>query len=76
MSLHHSEETQANLMARLPEVTGRQLNEWFRAVEDGPSFSRYDEKVHWLQDEHGLPLGYASAIVVEYDKQRASRRTG
>jgi hypothetical protein len=75
MTLHHSEETHANLLARLPAATGREVKEWFQAVEEGPSFARFDERVHWLQDEHSIPHGYATAIVHEYDKQRAARRT-
>jgi hypothetical protein len=75
MTLHHSEETHANLLARLPTATGRGVKEWFQVVEEGPSFTRFDERVHWLQDEHGMPHGYATAIVHEYDKKRAARRT-
>ena len=54
MSVHHSDETYANLVARLPQATGRDVKEWCQVVEDGPSFSAPDETVHWLQDEHGL----------------------
>ena len=73
MTLHHSEETHQLLVDRIPEATGRSMTEWFQVVEDGPSFSRFDEKVHWLQDEHDLAHGYATAIVHEYDKKRAAR---
>ena len=48
MSHNHSEETHRNLVARIPAATGRQLSEWFHMVEDGPSFSRFDEHVNWL----------------------------
>jgi hypothetical protein len=73
MSLHHSEETHQNLIARVPTVTGRELPEWFKTIEDGPAFLRFEEKVNWLRDEHGLAHGHATAIVHEHDKVRASR---
>jgi hypothetical protein len=73
-SLHHSEETHANLVARLPQVTGKAMTEWFQVVQDGPSLTRFEERVHWLQDEHELPHSYATAVVHEYDKVRAARR--
>ncbi len=72
--LNHSEETHANLVARLPQATGREVAEWFSTLEDGPALMRFEERVHWLQDEHELPHGYATAIVHEYDLQRAARR--
>lgn len=73
MSLHHSEETHRNLVARVPLVTGRELPEWFKAIEDGPAFLRFDDKVNWLRDEHGIAHGHATAIVHEHDKLRAAR---
>jgi hypothetical protein len=73
MSLHHSEETHQNLVARVYAVTGRDLPEWFRAMDDGPAFLRFDDKVNWLRQEHGLPHGHATAIVHEHDKLRAAR---
>jgi hypothetical protein len=73
MSLNHSEETHQLLVARLPQVTGRELPEWFQALDDGPSFLRFDDRVRWLRDEHGLAHGPATAIVHEHDKRRANR---
>lgn len=73
MSLHHSEETHQSLLARIPEVTGRQLPQWFEAIENGPGLLRFEERVTWLRDEHELPHGYAQAIVHEHDKRRANR---
>ncbi len=73
MSLTHSPEMHKNLIARIPIVTGRDLREWFRRLESGPSFSRCEERAHWLADEHGLTHGYASAIVHEYARQRQIR---
>jgi hypothetical protein len=73
MSLHHSEETHQNLVARIPSVTGRELPEWFRTMEDGPAFLRFDDKVNWLRDEHGIAHGHATAIVHEHDLRRAQR---
>jgi hypothetical protein len=73
MSLHHSEETHQNLVARIPSATGRELPEWFKALDAGPAFLRFEEKVNWLRDEHGIAHGHATAIIHEFDKQRAAR---
>jgi hypothetical protein len=43
-------------------------------MEEGPAFTRLDEKVHWLQDEYTIAHSYAKAIVRECDKLRAARR--
>jgi hypothetical protein len=72
--LHHSEETHTELLARVPQHTGRAMSEWFETVENGPSLVRFDERVNWLRDEHDLPHGYATAIIHEHDKQRLARR--
>jgi hypothetical protein len=74
MSNVHSEETHKSLLARVPDVTGRQLPQWFEAIDNGPSFLRVDERVNWLQDEHEIPHGYASAIVHEHERRRVSGR--
>lgn len=74
MSLHHSEETHKSLLARIPEVTGRQLRQWFDCLENGPSLLRFEERVNWLRDEHSLPHGYATAIVHEHDRRRMAAR--
>jgi hypothetical protein len=76
MALNHSEETHRNLVARVPQATGRALPEWFKCLDDGPSFLRFDERVNWLRDEHGLSHGYATAIAYEFDKRRAARSMG
>jgi hypothetical protein len=73
MSQNHSEETHQSLLARIPEVTGRQLPQWFEAIENGPGLLRFEERVTWLRDEHALPHGYAQAIVHEHDMRRAHR---
>ncbi len=73
MSLHHSEETHTKLIERIPHVTGRELHEWFKTLEDGPAFLRFEERVNWLRDEHGLSHGHATAIIHEHDRRRASR---
>ncbi|CAB4924698.1 unannotated protein [freshwater metagenome] len=74
--IRHSEQTHQQLLARLPGATGRDLKHWMRALEDGPAFSRFDEKVTWLRDEHSLSHGFATAIVHEADKARAHRKFG
>jgi Domain of unknown function (DUF4287) len=73
MSLHHSEETHRNLVARIPQATGRDLPEWFKALDAGPAFLRFDERVNWLRAEHGIAHGHATAIIHEHDKFRAAR---
>ena len=73
MSLHQSEETHQNLVARVPGATGRELPEWFRELEEGPAFLRFDEKGNWLRGEHNLAHGHATAIVHEHDLRRAHR---
>lgn len=74
MPLHHSEETHQSLLARIPEVTGRPLPQWFECLEAGPGLVRFDERVTWLQREHDLPHGYARAIVHEHDRRRMAAR--
>jgi hypothetical protein len=73
MSLNHSPETQNKLIARVPDITGRALPEWFQAIDNGPAFLRCEERANWLADEHGLSHGYAAAIVIEHERQRRSR---
>ncbi len=73
MTLHHSDETHANLLANVPSVTGRDTKAWFKTLDDGPSFTRFDERVRWLQDEYEISHGMATAIVHENDLQRARR---
>ena len=73
VSLHHSEDTHRQLVERIPSVTGKSLKEWFSTLEQGPSLLRFDEKVNWLRDQFSVAHGHATAIVHEYDKQRAAR---
>lgn len=75
MSLHHSERTHQSLLARIPQVTGRALPEWFSCIEQGPGLVRFDERVNWLQHEHAISHGYAVAIVHEHDRRRAASRS-
>ncbi|NBE52639.1 DUF4287 domain-containing protein [Streptomyces boluensis] len=74
MSLVFSEETHRNLLARIPHCTGREVSDWIRAVDEGPSFLRFDEKVSWLRGEYDLAYGHAKAIVHEHDMRKAARR--
>ena len=75
MSLHHSLATHNNLLARIPAVTGRQLPEWFDALDEGPALLRFEERVNWLKDEHSLPHAYANALVHEHQQRRAALLT-
>ena len=76
MGLNHSEETHQRLVEKVPTVTGRDMREWFRLINDGPSFLRFDDRVQWLRSEYELAHGHATAIVHEYDLARAQRRMG
>ncbi len=71
MPLHHSEDTHQQLLAKLPQVTGRDFADWVPIVEAGPSLLPFDERVNWLRDEHGIPHGHATAIVHEMAVRRA-----
>ncbi len=71
--MSHSPETHRNLIARIPGATGRELPEWFKALDDGPSFLRTEDRVRWLRSEHGLAFSHASAIVHEQILQKAQR---
>ncbi|MFE2378890.1 DUF4287 domain-containing protein [Streptomyces sp. NPDC059398] len=74
MSQVFSEETHRNMLSRIPECTGREVSDWLRAVDEGPTLVRFDEKVSWLRTEHHLAYGHAKAIIHEYDLRRAARR--
>ncbi|AEW94456.1 MULTISPECIES: DUF4287 domain-containing protein [Streptomycetaceae] len=74
MSQIISEETHRNLLSRIPARTGRDISEWLRALDEGPSVS-FDEKINWLRSQHeGLSYGHAKALVHEYDLRRAARK--
>ncbi|MBV2356083.1 DUF4287 domain-containing protein [Streptomyces sp. J2-1] len=73
MSQLFSEETHRNLLARIPQCTGREVSDWLRTVEDGPALFRFEEKVSWLRSEYDLAYGHAKALVHEYDLRRAAR---
>ncbi|MGH3096317.1 MAG: DUF4287 domain-containing protein [Streptosporangiales bacterium] len=75
MSLNHSPETHQNLLRRIPQATGRDLREWFSAIEEGPSFLRVDEQANWLRDEHGLAHGFAAALAHEHHRRRSAHET-
>ena len=72
--MHHSAQTHASLLARIPEVTGQGLPHWFACLEAGPGLVRPDERARWLSDEHTLPAAYAAAIVDEHDRRRIAAR--
>jgi hypothetical protein len=74
MSLHHSAQTHSKLILRVPKVTGHTLAHWFECLAGGPGLLRFEERVCWLRDEHGLPHGFATAIVHEADLRRAAIR--
>ena len=71
MTLHHSEETHRALVARIPEATGRDIKEWFTTLEQGPAFSRFDDKVTWLKGEFDLGHGHAMSIYAYFKGKRS-----
>ncbi|MCX4692971.1 DUF4287 domain-containing protein [Streptomyces sp. NBC_01408] len=76
MSVEFSEQTHRNMIDRIPRATGRGIIDWLRAVDEGPSLVRFEEKVSWLLGAHELSYGQAKAIIHEYDLRRAARRFG
>nr|WSX51551.1 DUF4287 domain-containing protein [Streptomyces sp. NBC_00974] len=76
MSVEFSEQTHRNMIDRIPGATGRELSDWLRTVDDGPSLFRFEEKVSWLLGAHELSYGQAKAIIHEYDLRRAARKFG
>ncbi|MEU8432788.1 DUF4287 domain-containing protein [Streptomyces sp. NPDC029216] len=76
MSVEFSEQTHRNMIDRIPETTGREISDWLRTVDEGPSLLRFEEKVSWLLGAHDLSHGQAKAIVHEYGLRRAARRFG
>ncbi|MBT2468573.1 DUF4287 domain-containing protein [Streptomyces sp. ISL-66] len=76
MSVEFSEQTHRNMIGRIPETTGRELSDWLRTVDDGPSLFRFEEKVSWLLGAHELSYGQAKAIIHEHDLRRAARKFG
>ncbi|MFD9427579.1 MULTISPECIES: DUF4287 domain-containing protein [unclassified Streptomyces] len=73
MSPAFSEETHRTL-SRIPQCTGREISDWLRTVDEGPSLLRFEEKVSRLRGEHELAYGHAKAIIHEYDLRRAARK--
>jgi hypothetical protein len=75
MSMPQSEDTHQSLLARIPQVTGRDVHAWLECLANGPGLLRFEERVNWLADEHELAHAYARAIMHEHDKRRAAVRT-
>lgn len=49
------------MLAKLPEKTGRPLEEWVPLLQAQPLHTR-KERIAWLQQQHGLTGGYARVI--------------
>ncbi|MDE3721760.1 MULTISPECIES: DUF4287 domain-containing protein [Nocardiopsis] len=73
MPVTHSPEIHAKLIERIPAVTGREIHEWFDALDQGPGLLRCSDRANWLADEYELPPWYAQALVTEYDRRRRNR---
>jgi Domain of unknown function (DUF4287) len=72
-SVVRSPEMHRTLLARLSELAGSDLREWFMKLESGPAFLRMEERAQWLSDEYAINRGYANAIVHEYELRRRTR---
>jgi predicted transport protein len=55
------EDVGLGMVERLPETTGRSLDEW-RALVASSALGRHGEIVRWLKGEHGVTHGYANLI--------------
>lgn len=69
----HSHATHEQLVRRIPEITGRPLDDWLDCLQDGPGLVRSEERARWLRTQHDLSYGYAAAIVHEQNLRRAHR---
>ncbi|MCB5179070.1 DUF4287 domain-containing protein [Streptomyces antimicrobicus] len=76
MSVEFSEQTHRNMIDRIPLTTGRDLSDWLRTVDEGPSLVRFEEKLSWLRGAYELSYGQAKAIIHEHGLRRAARRLG
>jgi predicted transport protein len=56
------EEQEAGMIARLPEQTGRSLDEWKQVVKQS-GLTAHGQLVKLLKSEHGVTHGYANLIV-------------
>jgi hypothetical protein len=64
-SVHPGVEMGARMVARLPEKTGRSLDEWVELIRaEHPSESRGAVRSHtaWLESEYGLGTHYATLL--------------
>lgn len=73
MPLNHSLEIHHNVLQRVPQITGREIAEWFQTLDEGPALLRFEDRVSWLRGVHDMPVGYAQAIVHEHDLRRIRR---
>lgn len=55
------EDQAATMIARLPETTGRSMDEW-QALVAASGAAKHGEIVKWLKSEHGVTHGYANLI--------------
>jgi hypothetical protein len=61
----------------LREATGRDYDEWFRALDAWGAPGRpYGEIAGWLTGEHGVSDWWAQKLIVEYEQDRGVRNPG
>ncbi|MEA2630950.1 MAG: hypothetical protein QOE66_1169 [Chloroflexota bacterium] len=61
----------------LRESTGRDYDEWFRALDAWGAAGRpYAEIATWLTGEHGVSDWWAQKLIVEYEQDRGVRNPG
>lgn len=69
------EEQEAAMIARLPEQTGRSLEEWTKVVA-ASGLAKHGEIVKMLKGDHGVTHGYANLIAHKAQKSDAASSGG
>jgi predicted transport protein len=64
------DEQEATMIARLPEQTGRSLDDWKKELH-GHGLSAHGQIVAMLKRDHGVSHGYANLIAHKYRKSDA-----
>ncbi len=57
------EEMRASMIQKLPETTGKSLDEWLKIIR-AAKLAKHGEIVKFLKSEHGLTHGYANLIAL------------
>ena len=65
MASEAHEKKRAGMIAKLPEKTGKTLEQWVRVAKRAPAAARASDKAlsDWLETEHGLGHFQARLVV-------------